>query len=383
MKEEKMDLLPYEETFVQIKRGDLIKGKVVRIESGGILVDIGGKTEGVLPLEELSHKEITDPGSVVRMGDEIDVLVIKTEDENGTIQVSKKRADLEKTWIHIREALKSGEILHGTIIEQVKGGLVVDLGVRGFIPASHMRKHYVKNLEDYIGESLPLKVLELDAHRGRVVLSYRLASEELASKTKHSFWEDVYVGQLRTGQVARLAPFGAFVDLGGVDGLIHLSELSWKRIKHPSEIVKVADQVEVTVLGFDKEKERVSLSLRRAQPDPWTQLPEEWKPGAVLEGTISKIANRYVFVEVCPGVEGLIPRQEWSREKRSANEGEKCRVKIVEIKPEARRMLFSLKIEDPSNLVEQEDYRNYLQSQEDRPLILQDLIGDQLSNTSQ
>lgn len=372
MTNDPLETAAYDQSFVTLNRGDVIKGKVVRIESDGVLVDIGGKTEGVIPKNELSHKPVADIHTIVKVGDEIDVFVLD-EDAEGAPKLSKKRADLEKTWIKIKEAHKAGTNLEGTVIEQVKGGLVVDLGVRGFIPASHIGKRGVK-LEDLIGESLPLRVLEIDSRKGRVVLSHRAAVEEETKKSKSAFWSDIYEGQPRTGTVARITHFGAFVDLGGIDGLVHLSELSWKKIKHPGDALSVGDRIDVVVLGFDKEKERVSLSYRRAQPDPWTLLPENLKEGAIVSGSISKIAKRYVFVEVAPGIEGLIPIFELSE--KNVNAGDVVRVKILEIKPDLRRMLLSTKQSEEA--AERENYRSYIQAQEEKPMTIKDLLGDKL-----
>lgn len=381
-----MEQTLYEKTFVDVKPGDVIKGKVVQIESSAVLVDIGGKTEGIISLEELSYKPVEDPKTVVSVGDEVEVFVLKSDDD-GAIRLSRKRAELEKTWIRIKEAKEAGTPIQGTVVEQVKGGLVVDLGVRGFIPASHMGsgKFPAKNLDDFIGETLPLRVLDIDQQRGRVVLSYRQAVEEDVKKKRENFWKAIYQGEFRKGRVARFANFGAFIDLGGVDGLVHLSELSWKRVKHPSEVLKIGDSVEVMVLGFDQEKERVSLSLRRALPDPWTQLPDTFKVGAYVDGTITRTAKRYAFVEVFPGVEGLIPVSEISTDKKNADaseqvkEGEKVKARIVELKPEARRLVLSLK--EPSATRgggDEDDYRHYLKTQEDRPLTLKDILGEKL-----
>jgi len=377
--EEKQESELYDQSFVTLKRGDVLKGKVARIESDGVLVDVGGKTEGFIPKNELSHKPVLDPHTLVNIGEEIDVFVL-SEDEEGIPQLSKKRADLEKVWLKIKEAFEQKINVQGTVMEQVKGGLVVDLGVRGFIPASHVGRRGMK-LEDLIGESLPLRILEIDAHKGRVVLSHRIAIEEETKKNKSAFWGDLYEGQPRHGTVVRITNFGAFVDLGGMDGLIHLSELSWKQIKHPSDVLSVGDKIDVVVLGFDREKERVSLSYRRAQPDPWTLLPENFKEGAIVSGTVSKLAKRYVFVEIFTGIEGLIPLFELS-EKNVADPtkvvhlGDVVQVKILEIKPDLRRILLSMRQSDEA--AQQENYREYLENQDEKPMTLKELLGNQL-----
>lgn len=380
--EEKIETGAYEKTFINFNPGEVIKGKVVQIDANQILVDIGGKTEGVIPLEEISFRSNLNPKDLVKIGDEIEVFVLKTGDEEGGLVLSRKRAELEKAWLRIKEAKETGKIIHGLVVEKVKGGLVVDLGLRGFIPISHAGKgrQAPKNLEDYIGETLPLKVLDMDEQKRRVVLSHREAAEEERKARKDTFWKQIYPGEFRTGSVVRIVPFGAFVDLGGVDGLVHLSELSWRRVKHPSDVVKIGDKVEVVVLGFEPEKERVSLSLRKALPDPWTQLPEEYKVGGVVSGTISRIAKKYVFVEVLPGVEGLIPLSELSHERvldpaEVVKEGEQVKVKILDIQPDLRKMLLSKKEVS-------EDYGYYLNSQEDRPLTVKDILGDKLESVA-
>jgi ribosomal protein S1 len=380
MHEEKMENGAYEKTFVSFNPGEVIKGKVVQIGTDQILVDIGGKTEGVIPQEEFGFRSGSNLKEQIRVGDVIDVFVVKIGDEDGGLVLSRKRAELEKSWLRIREAKEKGKIINGLVIEKVKGGLVVDLGVRGFIPVSHVGRGRLsaKNLDDYIGETLPLKVLDMDDQKRRVVLSHREAAEEQRKSRRDTFWKQIYPGEFRKGPIVRIVPFGAFVDLGGVDGLIHLSELSWRRVKNPSDVLKIGEQVEVVVLGFEPEKERISLSLRRALPDPWTQLPQEYQIGGVVEGTISRIAKKYVFVEVMPGVEGLIPLSELSHERVSepesvVKEGEQVKVKILDIQPELRKMLLSKK-------EAVEDYGHYLNSQEDRPLTVKDILGDKLES---
>lgn len=330
------------------KPGALLTGKVVRIDSEGVLVDVGYKTEGLIPLHQLSHRKDVDPNEIVKVGEQIDVTVTRVEGQEGTLILSKKRADLEGAWIRVIKAHETGEILTATCTEQVKGGLIVDLGLRGFVPASHVDLRPVHDLSDYVGESLELKVLEIDKPRRKVVLSRKKALEELRGKMREDTMKDLAEGQIVSGSVARLTNFGAFVNLGGADGLVHISELSWKRIKHPSEVVRVGEKVDVRVLSISPERDRISLSLRQARPDPWTTAVENLKTNDIIPGKVSKIAKNYVFVEIAEGVEGLVPISELAdfRVTKPADvfkTDQEVKVKVLEIRPESRRILLSIR----------------------------------------
>jgi len=338
----------YAESFVNIEEGDILEGIVVGIESDGVLVDIGYKTEGFIPLDQLSFTSFTRPEEVVKIGDKIETYVMKVGDEEGRTYLSKKRADLEAGWHRVTKAHLQGEVLTATVVERVKGGLIVDLGLRGFVPASQIHIRPVRNLDDYIGEVMRLKVLEIDRTRRKVILSQKAVLEEEKEKLRDETLKGLKEGQIRKGRIARITNFGAFVDLGGVDGLIHLSELSWRRVRHPSEVVKVGDEVEVMVLSVDKEKERISLSLRQATPDPWLLIKGKFKEGNTYEGKVSKLAKKYAFVELEEGIEGLVPISEIT-DKRISRPGEvislgdKVKVKILEINQPQRRMILSIK----------------------------------------
>ena len=330
------------------KPGQLLTGKVVRIDSEGVLVDVGYKSEGVIPLHQLSHRRDVNPEEIVKVGEEVDVSVTRVEGAEGTLILSKKRADLESAWIRVIKAHESGEVLTATCTEQVKGGLIVDLGLRGFVPASHVDLRPVSDLSDYVGESLELKVIEIDKPRRKVVLSRKLALQEQRGKMRENTMKNLEEGQIVSGTVARLTNFGAFINLGGADGLVHISELSWKRIKHPNEVVRVGEQVEVRVLSVSAEKDRISLSLRQARPDPWTTAVEALRINDVVEGKVSKLAKNYVFVEVAEGVEGLVPLNELAdfRVSKPADHfkpEQEVKVKILEIKPDSRRILLSIR----------------------------------------
>lgn len=330
------------------KPGQLLSGKVVRIDSEGVLVDVGYKTEGVIPLHQLSHRKDVDPNEIVKVGEQVDVTVTRVEGQEGTLILSKKRADLESAWFRVIKAHETGEILTATCTEQVKGGLIVDLGLRGFVPASHVDLRPVHDLSDYVGESLELKVLEIDKPRRKVVLSRKKALEEQRGKMRENTMKNLEEGQIVSGTVARLTNFGAFINLGGADGLVHISELSWKRIKHPNEVVRVGEPVDVRVLSVSPEKDRISLSLRQARPDPWTTAVESMRINDIVPGKVSKLAKNYVFVEVADGVEGLVPISELAdfritKPAEHFKPDQEVKVKVLEIKPDSRRILLSIR----------------------------------------
>lgn len=341
----------YEQTFKTFEEGKIIKGKVVKIDGEGVLVDVGYKCEGVIPATELSlRKDLSSASEVLQIGDEIDVYVVRfAEDEEGGIILSKRRADLEKTWSKLRKAFEKGEVITATAIERVKGGLLVDLGVRGFVPASHVARRSVRNLEEFVGEPLRLKIIEFDRARNKVVLSQKIVLEEEYENQKNFIFKELREGQIYQGRVARITDFGVFVNLGGgVDGLVHLSELSWSRIKNPKEVVAIGDIIEVMILKLDPDKERISLSLRQALPDPWQNIGKFFKEGMIVNGVVTRLAKNYIFVEVKKGIEGLVPLTELVGEKKTTpaeivKVDEDVSVKILEIKPNERRMLLSIR----------------------------------------
>lgn len=344
----------YEESFKQLKRGEVLTGRVIQIGDDGVMVDVGYKTEGVIPLSQLSHQRDIDPHTVVSVGDEVKVVVKKIDDAEGTVVLSKKQADLESAWIRINEAYEKGEIVTATCTEQVKGGLIVDLGLRGFVPASHVDLRPVADLSDYVGELLNLKVLEIERGRRKVVLSRKKALEEERNRMKEKTLGELEPGQIVSGEVARLTNFGAFINLGGVDGLVHISELSWKRIKHPSEVVRVREQVEVRVLSVDRSRERISLSLKQARPDPWSDLIATLSIGDIVDGRVTKLAKNYVFVEIAEGVEGLVPLSELSefrvmKPSEVVKSDQPVKVRVIDIKPDQRRITLSIRQAQPAS----------------------------------
>lgn len=338
----------YEESFRELKRGEFLTGRVIQVNDEGAMVDVGYKTEGFIPVNQLTHRKDVNPREILEEGQDVKVVVLKVNHQEGQVLLSKRQADVEAAWFSILEAHEKGEILESTCVEQVKGGLIVDIGLRGFVPASHVDLRPVSDLSDYVGEVMRLKVLEVDQKRRKVVLSRKKALEEEREQLKEQTMAELAEGQIVSGEVARLTNFGAFVNLGGVDGLVHISEMSWKRIKHPSEVVRVGEHVDVRVLGVDRSRERISLSLKQARPDPWQDLEENFSIGTVVPGKVTKLAKNYAFVEVTEGIEGLVPLSELSEFRVSKSSdvltvGQEVKVRVIDLKPDQRRMTLSVR----------------------------------------
>ncbi|MFP5326546.1 MAG: S1 RNA-binding domain-containing protein, partial [Acidimicrobiia bacterium] len=266
-------------TLVSIEDGALVTGTVVRIDQEEVLLDIGFKSEGVIPSRELSIRNSVNPAEVVSLGEEVEALVLQKEDKEGRLILSKKRAQFERAWGKVEETKERDGVVEGSVIEVVKGGLIVDIGLRGFLPASLVEMRRVRDLEPYIGQTVQAKIIELDRNRNNVVLSRRAWLEESQKDERNSFLENLKVGEVRKGVVSSIVNFGAFVDIGGMDGLIHVSELSWKHVEHPSSVVALGDEIEVQVIDIDRERERIALSLKATQADPWTQFAETHRVG--------------------------------------------------------------------------------------------------------
>lgn len=338
----------YEESFRELKRGEFLTGRVIQLNEDGAMVDVGYKTEGFIPMSQMTHRKDVTPKDMLEVGQDVKVVVLKVNHSEGQVLLSKRQADVEAAWFTILEAHQNGEILESTCVEQVKGGLIVDIGLRGFVPASHVDLRPVSDLSDYVGEVMKLKVLEVDQKRRKVVLSRKKALEEERDRLKEATLSELAEGQIVSGEVARLTNFGAFVNLGGVDGLVHISEMSWKRIKHPSEVVRVGEQVDVRVLGVDRSRERISLSLKQARPDPWQDLETRFAIGTVVQGKVTKLAKNYAFVEVTDGIEGLVPLSELSEFRVSKSSdvlsvGQEVKVRVIDLKPDQRRMTLSVR----------------------------------------
>ena len=335
-------------TIKYFNDGDIVEGTIVKVDRDEVLLDIGYKTEGVIPSRELSIKHDVDPNDVVSVGDRIDALVLTKEDKEGRLILSKKRAQYERAWGDIEKRKDADGIVSGTVIEVVKGGLIIDIGLRGFLPASLVEMRRVRDLAPYVGRELEAKIIELDKNRNNVVLSRRAFLEETQSATRHTFLTTLQKAQVRKGVVSSIVNFGAFVDLGGVDGLVHVSELSWKHIDHPSEVVEVGQDVTVEVLDVDMDRERVSLSLKATQEDPWQQFARTHATGQVVPGKVTKLVPFGAFVRVDEGIEGLVHISELAERhveipEQVVNVGDDIMVKVIDIDLERRRISLSLK----------------------------------------
>ncbi|HHT11569.1 MAG TPA: 30S ribosomal protein S1 [Propionibacterium sp.] len=335
-------------TIISFNDGDIVSGTVVKVDRDEVLLDIGYKTEGVIPSKELSIKHDVDPFDVVQVGDEIEALVQTKEDKEGRLILSKKRAQYERAWGTIEKIKEEDGVVTGSVIEVVKGGLIVDIGLRGFLPASLVEMRRVRDLQPYVGMELEAKIIELDKNRNNVVLSRRQYLEETQSAVRSDFLQTLQKGQVREGAVSSIVNFGAFVDLGGVDGLVHVSELSWKHIDHPNEVVEVGMPVTVEVLEVDMDRERVSLSLKATQEDPWQTFARLHQIGQIVPGKVTKLVPFGAFVRVGEGIEGLVHVSELAERHVEIPEqvvavGDDRMVKVIDIDLERRRVSLSLK----------------------------------------
>jgi small subunit ribosomal protein S1 len=338
----------YDATFPTINEGEVVHGTVVRVDKDEVLVDIGYKSEGVIPVAELSIRRSVNPEDEVSVGDEIDALVMTKEDAEGRLILSKKRARFELAWKAIEAAAESGEAVTGRVIEVVKGGLILDLGVRGFLPASLVDIRRVQDLDEFLGQELRCKVIELNRSRNNVVLSRRAVLEDERKEQRQQILDRLEPGQVVDGQISNIVDFGAFVDLDGMDGLIHISELSWSHVNHPSEVLEIGQDVKVKVLDIDRDRQRISLGLKQTQSDPWQQVLESYKEGDVVEGRVTKVVTFGAFVEILPGVEGLVHISELAQHhvenpREVVAQGDPVNVLILEVDAERRRLSLSLK----------------------------------------
>ena len=341
-------LAAVDETIKYFDDGDIVEGTVVKVDRDEVLLDIGYKTEGVILARELSIKHDVDPDEIVSVGDEIEALVLQKEDKEGRLLLSKKRAQYERAWGTIERVKEEDGVVTGSVIEVVKGGLILDIGLRGFLPASLVEMRRVRDLQPYVGRELEAKIIELDKNRNNVVLSRRACLEQTQSEVRTNFLQTLQKGQVRTGVVSSIVNFGAFVDLGGVDGLVHVSELSWKHIDHPSEVVEVGNEVTVEVLEVDFDRERVSLSLKKTQEDPWQAFARTHAIGQVVPGKVTKLVPFGAFVRVEDGIEGLVHISELAQRhvevpEQVAKVGDEVFVKVIDIDLERRRISLSLK----------------------------------------
>lgn len=339
----------YEATFKEYKVGDIVKGKVLKIDPSGVLVDINYKSDGLIPTEELSERGTGTPEEIVKVGDIISVAIDNLENKEGYVLLSKKQADYERKWKFAMDAYHNRSRLEGKVLQALKGGLVVDCdGIRGFVPASQVDKTAEETLESFVGKTIPLKVIEVNRRQGKIVLSNKGGAAEKEKGDLDKILNELEVGQIRHGKVKNLKPFGAFVDLGGIEGLIHLSELSWKRVKHPSELLKSGDDIDVFVLGVDRVNKKVSLGLKELQPDPWANAAELYKAGQVVKAKVLRFAKFGAFAELEHGLEGLIHISELSTQPvenpgDAVKIGDVVDVKVLRVLPAEQRIGLSVK----------------------------------------
>ena len=338
----------YNATLVTVEDGQIVEGRVVKIDRDEVLLDIGYKSEGVIPSRELSIRNDVDPNTVVKLGEHVEALVLTKEDKDGRLILSKKRAQYERAWGKIESVKEADGIVKGMVIEVVKGGLIVDIGLRGFLPASLVELRRVRDLQPYVGREVEAKIIELDKNRNNVVLSRRAFLEETQKDQREQFLDNLRPGEVRKGVVSSVVNFGAFVDLGGMDGLIHVSELSWKHVDHPNQVVQVGDEVTVQVLEVDLDRERISLSLKATQQDPWQEFASNHRVGELVYGRVTKLVPFGSFVQVGDGIEGLVHISEMSAHHIEAPEqvvtpGEELWVKIIDLDLSRRRISLSIK----------------------------------------
>ncbi|QZT32625.1 30S ribosomal protein S1 [Caldalkalibacillus thermarum TA2.A1] len=369
----------------QYETGDRVKGTVTKVKEKYALIDIGYKIDAILPIGEISNVHIDKVEDALKEGDELEVVITKlTEDE---VVVSKRRVDNDKAWAELEEKFRSGEVFEVTVAEIVKGGLVVDVGLRGFIPASQVERHFVEDFSEYVGKTLPVKVVELDREKNKVILSHRAALEEEEAKAKEARLRELEVGEELEGTVSRLTSFGAFVDIGGIDGLVHISELAWHRVESPEEVIKEGDKVKVKVLKVDPEQQKVSLSIKATQPSPWQKAAEEIKAGDTVKGVVKRLVPFGAFVEVMPGVEGLVHISQIANRRIGSpsevlKEGQQIEAKVLDVDPQEERISLSIRAlqEDKQS----EEVQAYTEKQvQSSGVTLGELIGDQLKKLKQ
>ena len=338
----------YTSSMVLVEDGQIVEGTVMRVDRDEALIDIGYKSEGVIPARELAIRNDIDPSEVVAVGEIVEALVITREDKDGRLVLSKKRAQYERAWARIEDIKESGGMVKGPVIEVVKGGLIVDIGLRGFLPASLVELRRVRDLQPYVNREIEAKIIELDKNRNNVVLSRRAWLEEAQRELREAFLDNLKPGEVRRGTVSSVVNFGAFVDLGGMDGLVHVSELSWKHVDHPGSVVAVGDEIEVQVLEVDLDRERISLSLKATQQDPWQDFAASHRVGELVYGRVTKLVPFGAFVQVGDGIEGLVHISEMSAHhvelpEQVVTPSEELWVKIIDLDLKRRRISLSIK----------------------------------------
>ncbi|WP_210365533.1 30S ribosomal protein S1 [Bacillus sp. REN3] len=364
--------------------GDRVKGQVTKVEEKQVLVNVeGSKLDGIIPISELSSLHIEKAEDAVSVDDELELEVLKVEEE--ALILSKRKVDAEKAWDELKAKFESGEVFEAEVKDVVKGGLVVDLGVRGFVPASLVESHFVEDFSDYKGKTLTFKIVELEQEKNRLILSHRAVVEEEQGKKKQDMLDSLQAGQVIEGTVQRITDFGAFVDIGGVDGLVHISQLSHEHVEKPSDVVEEGQKVQVKVLSVDRDNERISLSIKETLPGPWADIEEKAPKGSTLEGTVRRLVSYGAFVEVFPGVEGLVHISQISHKHIGTphevlNEGQNVKVKVLDVNKADQRLSLSMKDFEERETNEATDYEL---PEESKGFSLGDMIGDKLKNLKQ
>ncbi|MGN7178448.1 30S ribosomal protein S1 [Paenibacillus sp. FSL R5-0490] len=361
--------------------GDKVKGQVTKVEEKQVIVDLAdSKLDGIIPISELSSLHIEKAGDAVSEGDQLELEVLKVEED--ALILSKRKVDAGKSWETLEKKFNEGEVFEAEIKDVVKGGLVVDLGVRGFVPASLVEAHFVEDFTDYKGKTMTFKIVELDKDKNRLILSHRAVIEEEKGKQKHQVLESLQAGQILDGTVQRITDFGAFVDIGGIDGLVHISQLSYEHVEKPSDVVEEGQKVKVKVLSVDRDNERISLSIKETLPGPWDNISEKAPKGSTLDGTVRRLVSYGAFVEVFPGVEGLVHISQIAHKHIGTphevlSEGQEVKVKVLDVNEQDQRLSLSIK-----DLLEkeQEEVTDYELPEETKGFSLGDMIGDQLKN---
>ena len=351
-----------EGTLKRIDSGDVVKGTVISLTEEEVFVNIGFISDGIISRDELSSDSEVKPEDILKVGDEIEVYILDVNDGEGNVALSLKKVEAHKVWDEFEDSFKNGTLIKVKVAEMVKGGVIAFVkGVRAFIPASQVSATYVENLQEYVGKIIEVKVIELDRENEKVILSRKEVEKVELEEKKNIIWDTLVKGEKRTGEVKRLVKFGAFVDIGGIDGLIHISQMSWKRISDPSEVVSVGDKVEVYIIDFDKEKDRISLGLKEVSEDPWNVIFEKIKVGSIVEGTVVNLLDFGAFVEIEDGIEGLVHISNISDERISKPSsvlkiGDKVKVKVIEIDEKSKKIGLSIK---DAEFKEEENYASY------------------------
>jgi small subunit ribosomal protein S1 len=361
--------------------GDKVKGQVTKVEEKQVIINIAdSKLDGIIPISELSSLHIEKASDAVSEGDELELEVLKVEEE--ALILSKRKVDAEKSWETLEKKFNEGEVFEAEIKDVVKGGLVVDLGVRGFVPASLVEAHFVEDFTDYKGKTMTFKIVELDKEKNRLILSHRAVIEEEKGKQKHQVLESLQAGQVLDGTVQRITDFGAFVDIGGIDGLVHISQLSYEHVEKPSDVVEEGQKVKVKVLSVDRDNERISLSIKETLPGPWDNISEKAPKGSTLNGTVKRLVSYGAFVEVFPGVEGLVHISQIAHKHIGTphevlSEGQEVQVKVLDVNEQDQRLSLSIKdLQEKEN----EEVTDYELPEETKGFQLGEMIGDQLKN---